>query len=54
MKVLVRGCSIAPEAKYYLAKQPSSSYYFNTYAEWLTDFVNNFINFVSVDDKRKE
>jgi len=38
---------------YYLAKQPSSSYYFYTYLDWLIEYVPNFINYVTIDDKRK-
>ena len=39
---------------YYLASQPSSSYYYRTYFDWMGDFVVNFINYVSVEDKKRE
>lgn len=39
---------------YFLAKQPSCSYYHYNYIDWVCSFVSTFINFVTVDEKRKE
>ena len=39
---------------YYLSKQPSSSYYYFNYLDWLCEFVPTFINFVTVDEKKKK
>ena len=39
---------------YFLAKQPSSSYYYFNYIDWLCDFVPTFINFVTIEEKRRK
>ena len=51
---IVKGCSVSEEAMKFLIVQPSLSYCFTTYLDWMKLFITNFLGFQTIDEKKRE
>lgn len=54
VKSILQGCSVSDVAMTYLLRQPSPSYYYSSFFNWIENFVESFIDFATSDDKVKE
>ena len=54
LKVIVHGCSVTEESMRFLASQPSLSYAFSSYIDWIKLYVTNYLDFQVIDEKKKE